>query len=252
MKRAAFTLIELLVVLAIIALLMGLLLPTLGAARAAGRAALCLSHVRQSGMAWTAYATDNDGAVMPYAAVRPGVVRYWFGSSPSGASGLARPLDPAGGFLAPHLGGGIDDALACPAFPAGHADFRAKFAVRSAHHGYNGALRLPFAPYGRGVASVLRITRPSDTFVFVDAVHQDFSDTLFYEPHTVAFRRAGAVTGVPQFRHGDDAANLVAADGHARAVGPAAVVGRVAGLPVGNLDTDDGPGTWYGFRTWTY
>jgi len=55
-----FTLIELLVVIAIIALLIGILLPSLGNARTAAQATVSVSNLKQMGTITFFYATDNE------------------------------------------------------------------------------------------------------------------------------------------------------------------------------------------------
>jgi prepilin-type N-terminal cleavage/methylation domain-containing protein len=62
--RRGFTLIELLVVVAIIALLISILLPSLNGARRAAKQTVCLSHLKAQGQAAMLYAEDNGGAVL--------------------------------------------------------------------------------------------------------------------------------------------------------------------------------------------
>ena len=59
-RRDGFTLIELLVVIAIIALLVAILLPSLGAAREMARRAGCLAHLNAAGKGKDLYGTEND------------------------------------------------------------------------------------------------------------------------------------------------------------------------------------------------
>ncbi len=59
-SRHGFTLIELLIVIAIIAVLIGILLPALAGGREQGRMVQCMSNERQIGFAQQAYADDFD------------------------------------------------------------------------------------------------------------------------------------------------------------------------------------------------
>lgn len=60
-RKTAFTLVELLVVISVISLMMAILMPTLGRARQQGKSVVCLSNLRQMGVAAQSYVNDNDG-----------------------------------------------------------------------------------------------------------------------------------------------------------------------------------------------
>jgi prepilin-type N-terminal cleavage/methylation domain-containing protein/prepilin-type processing-associated H-X9-DG protein len=70
LKSKGFTLVELLVVISVISLLMGILVPVLGRARAAAKRMYCASNLRQTGVAFRSYLDDNRD-IMPKASAFP-------------------------------------------------------------------------------------------------------------------------------------------------------------------------------------
>ena len=64
-SNVGFTIVELLVVIGLIALLLGVLLPSLGLLRGQATNVKERNSARQSLVAWTSYAIDNDGALLP-------------------------------------------------------------------------------------------------------------------------------------------------------------------------------------------
>lgn len=77
--RRAFTLIELLVVISIIAALIGLLLPALGAARAQARSTACKSHMKTMGIMLYTQAADYGEFPVAFSnnSWSGGVFQYW-------------------------------------------------------------------------------------------------------------------------------------------------------------------------------
>ena len=98
-RRGGFTLVELLVVIGIIALLIGILLPTLGRARDAAKTIACLSNQRQIGQGMIFYINDWDGALPAHEVLnqpRGTAGRFWaWKLSEPGYVPLGETADPA-------------------------------------------------------------------------------------------------------------------------------------------------------------
>lgn len=76
-RNNGFTLIELLVVIAIIAMLMGILLPSLNRARRQAKKISCLSNMRQMGVALQAYLIDSENRLPPSSCYLSDPNQYW-------------------------------------------------------------------------------------------------------------------------------------------------------------------------------
>lgn len=75
-EKRAFTLVELLVVISIIALLLSILMPSLQKARKQAQSVVCMSKLKQLGLATSTYTTDNSN-VLPPAEWNAGNLFYW-------------------------------------------------------------------------------------------------------------------------------------------------------------------------------
>ncbi len=221
----AFTLIELIVALAVIALLAGLLLSALPAARQAAHGVQCQSRLRQLGLAVQMYWSENQGRLFPYLLDRrEGGRTYWFGWLGGGSEGRRR-FQPGLGPLWPYLEGrGVE---LCPSFSYRHPLYKPKAAGASWGYGYN----LHLSPSGRREPRpedpALRVSdlgRSSDLLLLADAAQiNDFQspassdspmlEEFYYVDH------GGASYANGHFRHRRQG-NAVFLDGHAEPLPP--------------------------------
>ncbi len=221
----AFTLIELLVVISIIALLIAILLPALGAARRSAQDMQCLANMRQFGTATFAYADAFKSSLPIGTKASPGATNWTI---------------QINGYL---KNTGMDFAsnpeARSPIFKCPSAVIRAGEIHYSSHH-----RMIPdtdsihqFIPY-----RLSQILRSSEVFMYADGTQSKTgasvgqAELVAYDVYPSWIRISDPVPGTPdaplsanaaglnidsqpgkfRWRHGgDQAANLVFADGHA-------------------------------------
>lgn len=174
----AFTLIELLVVIAIVALLLSIMLPALGHARASGRAVVCASNQRQLVTAFTLYTDDHRGAAMPHLRTA-GITRtYWYGQE----NIATQTLDHTRGTLAPYLSAAPGDrsVFECPEQPQDSYHTQGSTGSFTSTYGYNAYGLAPntsgyFELYNQRTLKIAQIEWPSSQLVFADTMIVLFS-----------------------------------------------------------------------------
>jgi prepilin-type N-terminal cleavage/methylation domain-containing protein/prepilin-type processing-associated H-X9-DG protein len=268
MKRArGFSLIELLVSIAIIALLLAILLPGLGGARAQARRVKCASNLRQLAHAFHMYAGDSSGQAMPLAYTRSDIIGtgpaiYWWGTND------ARGVDHTRGFVWPYLGSDlrVGGVYECPDQPWGTYTPQGNARAVTSTYGYNGYYLCPphtpgWSAPGPGCIAdkpwknLDVLAEPQRLFAFADTLidlggAQPRNNALLDPPLVYA---SGQWRANPNpttcFRH-LGRADVALADGHAESLAPAG--GRITSprFRVGSVGPDNDPHYVPDWRQW--
>lgn len=255
--RRAFTLVELLVVCGVVALLLALLIPSLGAARGMALRTKCASNLRQLAHAFHHYASDNKGLAMPAAYTAQATPVYWWGAE-TGAG-----VDRARGFMARYLNADLREGgvFECPRQPWGSYSPQGTSGAITSTYGYNGYFLSPAHTPGwsaqirqRPWQNLDRMRESSRVFAFADSaivlgatlknsvlldppwLYSNGTWTQNFSP-TTSFRHAGATVAAY-------------ADGHADARGPGD--GRLASAEhaIGSVGANNDPRYVPDWRDW--
>jgi prepilin-type processing-associated H-X9-DG protein/prepilin-type N-terminal cleavage/methylation domain-containing protein len=235
-KRRAFTVVELLVVIAVVALLVAMLLPSLSQAKSSAQRVQCAHDVRQLGMAAQIYWDENEGVSFRYSyGSTNGGKLYWFGWLEDGPEGT-RDFDPTQAVLWPYLQGrGVE---VCPSLRRHARHFKSK--ANGATYGYGYNLQLA-GSLSQPPVQIARVARPSDIVLFADAaqINTFQAPASPDNPLLEEFYYITDTEPTVHFRH-QRRANAVYCDGHVESERPVpnSIDDRLPGEVVGRLPAD--------------
>ena len=231
-RQRGFTLIELLIVIGTIALLMAIMLPALNRARAQTRTIVCLSNLRQLGLAFACYANDYDDYAMPTVG-QSGT--YWWGRK------LSNGIDHTKGFVWPYLKSELEreSVYECPAQrygsytlqgkPVGVADGPQWITSTYGYNGYylsppqSGWPQIGYRPWQK----ITTVIKPAEVIAFADTLldwdvtgeNPLLTNIALLDPPYILNNSATSweknLHPTTCFRH-NDRANVVFVDGHCR------------------------------------
>jgi prepilin-type processing-associated H-X9-DG protein len=251
---AAFSLVEVLVSISVIALLMSVLVPSLGRARSQAKSITCMSRVRQLGLAFHAYAHDHDDYALPTCI---NARTFWWGQlNPDG-------VDHTRGLMWPYLAGELraQGAYECPAQAYGTYGLQGKPFNEpddpkwiTSTYGYNGYFLSPSHSGWPGIGhrpwqKVCSIQGPDQVLAFADTLlswdltgkRLNVSNTAMLDPPYLFNGKTWQKNTSPTtcFRHLDRAA-VAFVDGHCETmVSEAPYVHKVA--RTGSAGTSNAP-----------
>jgi prepilin-type N-terminal cleavage/methylation domain-containing protein len=173
--KRAFSLTEMLVSISVIALLMSLLLPSLGRVRGQAKSVTCASRLRQLGLALHAYANDYDAYALPTCM---DAQTFWWGRLSSDG------VDHTRGLMWPYVASELRQrgVYECPAQPYGTYRLQGKPSNKSddpnwitSTYGYNGYFLSPAHSMWSGIGfrpwqKVCSVRRPDQVFAFADTL----------------------------------------------------------------------------------
>lgn len=212
----AYTLVELLVVTAILAVLVGLLLPAVQQVRVAAQRTRGLNTLHQLGIAAMNYASAHEEALPPARTCEDGLVRWWFAmTTPTG-----KPIDVGNGHLMPFLEN-TDALFRNPAKTPGRVylvhdgttggfgyNYRYLAPLETMPDGTERWVRIRVAQVGSSSATLLFVTSANVSTAVLPTGKPCLVETGLAEPPS---QRSPSV----HFRHSGRTAHVVFVDGHA-------------------------------------